>query len=269
MLSHVDRRNVQSSYLSSLLGLQIWKDGTLFLNFHVDFTLRCNAACKDCIKLLGQVPMRAMDSDLSVKNIIDIAKIFKQNQIRIRRLRISGGEPLLHPLFDELLQEIMKWWNPIVIRVFTNGIIPLSKKLDPGYGTIRLSGLEEKKRLHVPFYVSPVDLGIEPKHGFLDACGMTKGCGRSVNAFGFTPCQLYPHIGRLLGKDVHTARPKLFGDLEICQHCICSLSKREQRSIHEVIANGQIKYPTKTFSEGIKREQESPTAMTSLINKMG
>jgi len=30
----------------------------------------------------------------------------------------------------------------------------------------------------------------------------------------------------------------------------------------------QINYPTKTYLEGIKRERESPTAMTSLSDKM-
>lgn len=262
-----DREMVFGSYKSRYLGLSLWKDGSIFVNFHVDFTFRCNGGCKDCMKLLGLAPRNNPDSDLSVDHVQKITRILNEHKIRIRRLRVSGGEPLLHPQFVLLFHMIEELWKPIVIRVYTNNTIPFPSGVDHGYATIRPLPINQKEIRHVPFYVSPADIGVEPKQGFLDVCKMSAECGRSVNAFGFTPCMQYPHIGRMLGKDVHAARPMLLGDLEICQHCICSLSKRDQRWIRLKVADGKIDYPTKTYREGIVREREQPTVMKSLLER--
>jgi len=266
LTSH-DRKMVFGSHRSQYLGLSLWEDGSIFINFHVDFTFRCNGGCRDCMKLLGLVPRNSLDSDLSIDHIKKIARILNEHKIRLRRLRISGGEPLLHPQFVTLFRMIEKFWKPIVIRVYTNNTIPFPPGINHSTTTMRPLSIDQKEIKHRPFYISPVDIGIEPKQGFLNACKMSAECGRSVNAFGFTPCMQYPHIGRILGKDVHSSRPMLLGDLEICQHCICSLTKREQRKIRLKVADGTIDYPTKTYREGIAREREQPTTMKLLLER--
>ena len=127
--------------------------------------------------------------------------------------------------------------------------------------------MDTKKVRHIPYYASPYDLGIEPTHGFADACSMASGCGRSFNAYGFTPCMQYPHIGRLLGRDVHSAHPKFLGDFEICKHCICSLSRVRRLKLQKGIVEGKVEYPTKTYREGIERETEHPTKMTDFLDR--
>ena len=265
-LSKQDRAMAVSSYTCQMLGFQVWQDGAIFLNWHADMTLRCNGGCLDCMKLLGLLPMDDPESDLTERHVEMIGKLLRSHSIRIRRLRISGGEPLLHPDFVYMLHLIREVWKPLVVRIFTNDTISFPSGIDPRH-TMRPIDMEQKRIRHIPFYISPADLGMEPKHGFLDACKMSRECGRSVNVFGFTPCMQYPHIGRMLGKDVHFSRPKLLGDLEICQHCICSLPKHEQRTVRSKIVNGKIDYPTKTYREGIVREREQPTEMKSLLER--
>jgi len=250
------------------LGSIVLEDGTLLVNFHCDLTLRCNERCPDCLKMLGVLPINNEATDLSEEHIREAGRLLKKYKMRIRRLRISGGEPLLHPEFSVRFQLIREAWNPAVIRVFTNDTLalPWGKKY---IGSIlRPISMDLKKIRHVPYYASPFDLGISPESGFSSACAMSSSCGRSFNSFGFTPCMQYPHIGRILGKDVHSSHPKILGDVEICKHCICTLPRRKRWEVQLGIKNKTIEYPTKTYREGIAREKEQPTKMVDFLERL-
>jgi len=268
VLSRQQRKSAREAHVCNSLGVSTWQDGTIFLNFHVDMTLRCNGGCRDCMKILGLAPLDHLESDLSEQDVDLVERLLKKYKLRLRRLRISGGEPLMHPRFVSMFKLIKSRWNPIVIRVYTNGLFPLPPEIDNSIATMRPLSMKEKKIRHVSFYASPADLGIEPVNGFANACRMSSGCGRSVNAFGFSPCMQYPHVGRMLGRDLQYGYPKLFGEKDVCQHCICSLPRVEQVKVRAMIANGKIEYPTKIYREGLQRLKEEPIEFASLASKV-
>ena len=264
-LSRKEKAKVRRGY--GFLGSIVLEDGTFLVHFHCDLTLRCNGGCPDCMKALGVLPIDDEATDLSEEHIREADRLLRKYKMRIRRLRISGGEPLLHSEFDARFRLIKELWKPAVIRVFTNGLIDTWDKKDIG-SIFRPIPMDVKKSRHIPYYVSPFDLGIAPQHGFSDACVMSASCGRSFNSFGFTPCMQYPHIGRILGRDVHSPHPKILGDVEICKHCICTLPKRKRWEVHLGIKNKIIEYPTKTYREGMAREKECPTKMIDFLDRL-
>ena len=106
--------------------------GRRFKNLRVSLTAACNYACTYCVpdgKKLQALSAELSESELlyAVRLLIDAAGIEK--------LRITGGEPLLSPKFDGLLQSLGEL-SLKDIAITTNGQF-LSKKLS----TIRAAGV--------------------------------------------------------------------------------------------------------------------------------
>ena len=265
-LSHREADVISKGHVS--LGSIVLEDGSFFTNFHCDLTLRCNERCPDCLKMLGVLPIGDASTDLTEKHVREAGRLLSLYKIRIRRLQISGGEPFLHPAFLDRFQQMKDSWKPLVVRIYTNGTLasPWGKKRVGS--TLRLISMDDKKTMHVPYYASPFDLGISPVHGFSSACARMSACGRSFNAYGFTPCTQYSHVGRILGRDVHSSHPKILGDVEICKHCICTLPPKKRGWLRAEIRKGGVEYPTKTYREGMEREKEQPTKMTDFLTRL-
>ena len=86
----------------------------------VEITSRCDLACPICIAKAGY----DWDMNLSeFKNIIE-KLISAENQIDI--LNISGGEPLLHPLLFDIIDEALNRPEIIRVSISTNGLALLN-----------------------------------------------------------------------------------------------------------------------------------------------
>ena len=268
-LTEEERAMIKREYRVPDLAAFVWEDGTIFCPFNLDITLRCNARCPDCMKLLGLLPIETRESDVTREHVLAVSSILKRHKIRMGRLRVTGGEPTLIDDFKGMFEFIKRVWRPFVVRVYTNGILPLPWGEKRIGSVMRPMPMDRKKERHVPFYISPADLGIAPKLGFSRACRITTSCGRSIDAYGFSPCLMYPGIGRVLGRDLHYAHPKLLGEEDVCRHCICSLPKGEQRGLQERAKRGDFEYPTKTYREGIEREKEEPVKFENFFDRIG
>lgn len=111
--------------------------GRRFRNLRVSITAACNYACTYCVPD-GKRLMKAQ-SELSAAELLK-AVTYLQQAAGIEKLRITGGEPLVTPKFDEFLLGVMQL--PLEdVSLTTNGQLLLKKQ-----EVIRESGI---KRLNI------------------------------------------------------------------------------------------------------------------------
>ncbi len=227
--------------------------------YQINFTYRCNLKCKWCITFKDRLLWP--DSDITVEDIKLGGRIARQYTHQVGKLRIGGGEPLMHPQITECCKAINENWKCRLPVLFTNGTLG---HLDKSLMYCKVSPVTEakcgwRKRVHLPPMISPMDLGLQPELGFTKPCKIMNKCGRLFDAFGFSFCPNAGIRGRLLGIDSYQPRPVLLGIPSMCQHCIFTIASRRKRSqLWEGAMNGKIEYPTKTYKEGLKRALEEP-----------
>ena len=80
----------------------------------------CNPHCKDCKDLNPSYPDRV---DFDVNQLIMDAEDFLGNVDRVHRLIIMGGDTLLHPELNKLLNFMIHQEKIGLINIFTDGSI--------------------------------------------------------------------------------------------------------------------------------------------------
>ncbi len=112
--------------------------GRQFRNLRLSLTAACNYACTYCVP--DGKRLLAASSELSAQQMIRALKLLIDTA-GIDKLRITGGEPLLSPKFDELLPAITQM-GLSDISITTNGqLVPRKARLiiDSGIQRINLS----------------------------------------------------------------------------------------------------------------------------------
>jgi organic radical activating enzyme len=174
----------------------------------------------------------------------------------ISKLKLLGGEPLMHPQFVEiydLLNAAIKDGIIKFIKVETNKTIAMPK-VEPS-SFISWKGRVQKKKKHQPALWSPKDMGIPTTIG---QCQQLSKCGFSIDKYGYLPCSPAIMIARLLKlthlykKDFPT---KPWGLEELCPHSVFSTSaewrsKYSCKSIFDFTE--EERSPTKSFKEGLE-----------------
>lgn len=224
------------------------------INLELNVTLQCNLACANCNRLCDIY--RDRTEHMSVDQVDRFIKQAKAGG-GIKKLKLLGGEPLLHPNFVDiygLLLGAVKDGVIRCIRVETNGTIPIPKvERNP---LICFKGRRVSRKKHQPALWSPVDLGVKTPIG---TCQQLSKCGFSLDKYGYLPCSPAIMISRLLGyNDLYKLDfPNAVWGLEkLCPHCVFSMSA-EWRSKYSAINPTQHtkedRTPTKTFKDGLDK----------------
>lgn len=87
-------------------------------------TTHCNMRCPNCCAGITDMP-KSMKSFYSWEYIENSAKYFKG----IRRINLTGGEPSVHPNFQEFIPRLKDLFNCEVLSIWTNGTM-FKKKPD-------------------------------------------------------------------------------------------------------------------------------------------
>ncbi|MBT4161583.1 MAG: radical SAM protein [Gammaproteobacteria bacterium] len=111
--------------------------GRRFSNLRVSLTAACNYACTYCVPD-GKRLLKAKH-ELSAANMLKGVQLLQQ-ATGVDKLRITGGEPLVTPKFDQFLHGVMAM-NLSDVSLTTNGQLLLAKK-----DIIRESGM---KRMNI------------------------------------------------------------------------------------------------------------------------
>jgi hypothetical protein len=227
--------------------------------FEIPVMYRCNLKCDMCNRLIDLFPWS--DSDVTVRDVRMAGRCVKASRIRVVSIKVSGGEPMLHPDLLRIVMELRKWKNePFKMEVCTNGVTKHSFGRIRKLARVRRSPPDEKSgdnfvRYHKPVLISPVDLGLEGK--MTKGCGVLHRCGRVFDAFGFTFCHRAGPLGRILHVDPYRFEPVLEKDDALCRHCIVSMPKVLRYRLWKEAREGGLKWPTPTFARALDRCKES------------
>ena len=105
----------------------------------ISITDRCNLRCRYCMPEHG-IPLLSHNQILTYEEIIKIVKIFVNNGIK--KIRITGGEPLVRKNIENLIAKISSIEGVKDLGLTTNGVLlkELSKKIyDAGLNRINIS----------------------------------------------------------------------------------------------------------------------------------
>ena len=112
--------------------------GRTILDLRISITDRCNFRCVYCME--PDVQFQSPDALLSPLEITKLARIAES--LGVRKIRVTGGEPTLHPKLEEILSGI-RCETKVEIAMITNGSLLTREKLArwkrAGLGRITIS----------------------------------------------------------------------------------------------------------------------------------
>ncbi len=225
------------------------------INLELNITLQCNLACHNCNRMCNIYRDRTEHMSVDqIKKFVEQAK----NAGGVKKIKVLGGEPLLHPNFVEIYDVLNSAAKDGVIKhikIETNKTLP-APKVEPSK-FVSWSGRIQKKKRHQPMVWSPRDLGYE--RGAQPRCPQIGKCGFSLDKYGYLPCSLAIMISRLFG---HTDlyRKELpsspWGLERLCPNCIFSMPpewRKKYSSITIFEQTKEDKEPSKSYKEAMEK----------------
>ena len=99
-------------------------DNYYFPRMNLMITGKCNLNCLHCFNAKDNAPL---NSELSYENVLNI--LDQARDIGVQAFAITGGEPLVHPRFLDIMKAIYER-NMYVFELNTNGLLINQKMLD-------------------------------------------------------------------------------------------------------------------------------------------
>lgn len=222
------------------------------INLELNITLSCNQACANCNRLCHIYRDRTEHMSLEqISKFIDQAK----QSGGVNKVKVVGGEPLMHPQFLDVYDLLMGACKDGVIKLLkidTNKTLPIPKVEINNF--VHWGGKHPSKKRHQPALWSPIDLGMKVNAA---PCGQVKNCGLSLDKFGYLPCSLAIMQVRLFGlvdlykKELPTG---VWGLDKLCKNC-CFATGAEFGKLHGKYLKDfteEEKKPTKTYEEALR-----------------
>lgn len=195
----------------------------------IDITYACSLACYNCNRSVRQAPSTEGMS-------VDQIKKFVQESIdrgkKWKRIRLLGGEPVIHPKIFEILDLLLEYKHNFSggteIAVHTNGYGKAVEKrlpLMPKEVVIVNTSKESDVNWFYPFNLAPKDSLFYKFADYSVGCRVPVDCGIGLTPYGYYPCAAAGGIDRVLGQDI--ARKGLPDDADdmrdqmekLCAYC--------------------------------------------------
>lgn len=209
-----------------ILGYQYTRTSDLV---ELDITYLCNLKCNSCNRSCSQAPENAGLTLHDVRRFVLDSLSLKK---RWKRIRVLGGEPTLHPDFQEIVKELLRYKEKnkgCKIEVVTNGFgatvleklhsLPAEVDIDNTFK----EGSEQPR--FVPFNLAPKDDPLFILSDYKNGCSIIRDCGIGLVPTGYYPCAIAGGIDRILGrkmgrKDLPCDKDEMRDILEVaCSYC--------------------------------------------------
>ena len=240
------------------------------INFELNVTLQCNLACPNCNRLCHLKPAWAEDSDMSVAMVERFVDNLRTGPVKAKRVKVAGGEPLLHPELAQIIDVLLAGVRDGVIdkiKIDSNGTLDRPAVIpNPA---LSWSGRKPSRKVHLPTLWSPTDLGLPLTY----PCTMPRKCGISLDKYGYLPCSMAISIVHTLGQpdewywrldDGTFLMENMAGATKpidawlihnICRHCIFAAPKafREEhcRKLKDITLDEKV--PTRTWGQALDK----------------
>lgn len=172
----------------------------------IDLTYECNLNCYGCNRSCRQAPEKMHIHLDQISNFIEDSL---KRKIYWKRIRLLGGEPTLHPDFEEILYMFSKYksvYPRTRLEVTTNGFGRKVKRniirIPPFFHVENTSKTSAHQEGFYAFNMAPVDDKRYKKLDFSNGCSNIEDCGIGLTPNGYYPCTLAGGIDRILGLDL-------------------------------------------------------------------
>jgi hypothetical protein len=182
-----------------------------------------------------------------VRRFVDESLLASQ---RWEKIRVLGGEPTLHPEFDAILAELLRYRAAVpevILEVATHGggdRVRAALARIPAGIRVEDTGKEGPEQPFGTFNVAPVDRPDYADADYTNGCAVTEVCGVGVTPYGYYPCAVAGGIDRIMGYDLGRKRlPSPDDDQadQLAAFCrVCGHFKRE----HEEPVTSSVQSPT-------------------------
>lgn len=273
------------------------------MRIECNITQRCNARCLHCNKAVGYADK--LFDDITIPQMKRAVDQIIEQKIRINRFTFCGGEPVLHRDLQVFIDEVARIPKLRECRILSNGL-PVTQKMrdriilpNPPGNTRKfrwaISPLDDpsnpysgkndptgryKGRVHLPFWISPDDVGVESN---FESCKTRWWCGVGLDSSGWSACGKAVMFGNLLGLQEGVSMKE--GDIEehiqkpindICKHCIYGVKGRpvrrgkrgasEKQAIFDRYNNGEISDVSPTFEKAFAKHNNLVELETELLS---
>jgi hypothetical protein len=216
--------------------------------------------CTNCNRLCHLFPGRGKEEDMTVDQIQRFIGQVRQSPVKVKRIKLLGGEPLLAPDFVpayHILREAILEGLVQKVKIETNGILPRPDV--PDHPAIQWAGKPPHKKRHLPTLWSPTDFGLP----ITAPCSMPRICGISLDAYGYSLCSMCPMMYRIFQREYFYREEfpynwrEVFASTiqEVCIHCVFA-GPEEWRHEHLYPINDtpeEATCPTATWAHNLKR----------------
>lgn len=169
----------------------------------IELTWLCNLHCFNCDRSCRQAPTREY---LAIEQLERFLTESIENGVRWKELRLLGGEPTLHPEFNQVIDKLRNYRDShspdTQIELRTNGhgdkVKSLIKAL-PSDIFVNNSAKESVVQAFKPFNLAPCDQYYSFFFDYSNGCEITNRCGTSFGPYGFYPCGVAAGIDRIFG----------------------------------------------------------------------
>lgn len=197
----------------------------------IDITYLCNLHCANCNRSSAQAPEAVHMSVRQMAEFVDDSIAMGRQW---RRIRILGGEPTLHPKFDLMIAELMRYKavSPKTqIQVVTNGhgnkVNKALRRLPPEIYVENSAKQGSIQTGFSPFNRAPRDRFKHRFTEFRNGCAIMADCGMALTPLGYYPCALSGGIDRVLRVTRGRSRlPETSDDMRDLLDPACSLCGR-------------------------------------------
>lgn len=213
---------------AALLGRQYQRSRDLI---EIDITYLCNLHCLNCNRSVSQA---RDEMHMPVETVARFVNDSIARRTRWRRIRVLGGEPTLHPQFQAVMAELLRykaWHGECIVEVATNGYgSRVNRELGalPAGVLIDNSAKSSDVQAHFgPFNLAPIDDWRYSWTDYSNGCTIIRDCGIGLTPMGYYPCAVAGGIDRILRADLGRRElPEDSDDMSDQLRALCRLCGR-------------------------------------------
>ena len=172
-------------------------------HIEIDLTYQCNLKCYNCDRSCNQAPSFA---SMTVKQLEKFTEESEKSNKTWKRIRLLGGEPLLHTNIKEILALLSNYKDEhpqTLIELVSNGygknIEEKIKQLPENIVLKNTRKTSQFNKKFEPFNIAPNDILPNWLINYSNGCWITSYCGIGLNMFGYYPCGVAGSIDRVMG----------------------------------------------------------------------
>jgi Radical SAM superfamily len=231
----------------------------------LDITCACNLHCFNCNRSCEQ----ARDQDhMSVGQVRRFLDESRERNTRWRLIKVIGGEPTIHPQFDEIIELLLQYRRDFSPRtrivLNTNGYGDRVKKvlasLPPGIVVENTAKTSPVQPDFLTFNVAPRDAPGFTRVDYTNGCSIIKKCGFGLSPYGYYPCGPGGGIDRVFGFNIgRKDMPAADDDMKAELRKLCSVCGIFKRAPETGLLDGAVMSPT--WSAAYARWKKQPPAL--------